>query len=205
MCSAAVSHVFIHVIAVSLPILASTQEQEGKDEPCHDWNSAHFVALSCNTHPHTEREKENWHYKNNVVSLPSWYNRIQCVTILVRQPSSHKETLHPSAYWGKPLQESSPQAAGQSLLNEAAIWNSLNPTHQPRKHKKDSGVREKSHINKGRCAQLPLRLNPAYYNSYPCPLPAPILHHLFPHSPHRPKHETVSLVPVNICHAVANY
>lgn len=57
-CFQCVQQLFHMCLAVSLPILASTQEQEGKDEPCHDWNSAHFVALSCNTHPHTEREKK---------------------------------------------------------------------------------------------------------------------------------------------------
>lgn len=56
---------FLHVrqlfhtcLALSSPILASTQEQEGKDEPRHYWNSAHFVVKSCNTHPHAERGKK---------------------------------------------------------------------------------------------------------------------------------------------------
>lgn len=44
--------------------------------------------------------------------------------MIVRHPNSHKETLHPAAYRGRPLQESLNQAAGQSLLNEAAICNS---------------------------------------------------------------------------------
>lgn len=83
-------------LALSLPILASKQEQEGKDEPRHDWNSAHFVVKSCYAHPHTERDKKKrkrkkepnrirkspnstLHHRHNGASLSSNSNKLKKV------------------------------------------------------------------------------------------------------------------------------
>lgn len=45
---------FVVIIARILPISGSKQQQEGDDEPCHDWSSAYFV----NTFTHTEKKIE---------------------------------------------------------------------------------------------------------------------------------------------------
>lgn len=63
------SKVYIGVISMSLPFVASTQEQEGQDEPSHGCNSAHFVK-SCNTHPHTKKKKATNNTKERFCQAP---------------------------------------------------------------------------------------------------------------------------------------